>query len=194
MPLPEYQVVLGIVAVVIGLVGYLPYFVDIIKRQIKPHAFSWLIWGILQFVVFFAAANKGGGAGTWAIGAPAALNIAIFIMALFVGEKQITKVDKASLVAAFAGIVLWAATANPLSSVVLLTCVDVLGFIPTLRKAYARPNEESVSVFAFSAVSFGISLLALQSLSLTTALYPATIMVGATAFVVMVLVRRRMQS
>ncbi len=191
MTLPEYQIVLGAIAVLVGLAGYAPYFIDIIRKQIKPHAFSWLIWGIVQFVIFFAAASKGGGAGTWAVGAPAVLNVVIFVIALFVGEKHITRVDEASLVAAFAGIVLWTITADPLWSVVLLTCVDVLGLVPTLRKAYAKPNEEAVSVFAFSAVSFGISLFALQSVSIITALYPATIAVGAAFLVVMVLARRR---
>ena len=62
MQLLAYQIIIGLVATVIGLAGYVPYFKDIIRREIKPHAFSWLIWGILQSVVFFASTSRGGGA------------------------------------------------------------------------------------------------------------------------------------
>jgi hypothetical protein len=194
MPLLEYQVVLGAMAAFIGLAGYAPYLINVVRRQTKPHAFSWLIWGLLQSIVFFASTSKGGGAGAWAIGAPAALNLLIFAIALFVGEKEITRMDKASLALAFLGMALWVATTDPVWSVIILTGVDVLGLVPTLRKAYARPGEESISVFAFSAVSFFISLFAVQSVSLTTVLYPSAVAIGATVLVVMVLARRRMLS
>jgi uncharacterized protein with PQ loop repeat len=190
MQLLEYQVILGIIATIIGLVGYIPYFKDIIKKRIKPHAFSWLIWGILQSLVFFAQTSKGGGAGAWAVGAPALLNLTIFVIAIFRGEKEITRVDKASLLLALFGIALWAITTNPLWSVVIATGVDVVGFVPTFRKSYKKPNEEAVAVYALSAIAFGISLFALQSISITTVLYPASLVVTNAVFVAIVMMRR----
>ncbi len=190
MQLLEYQIILGIIATTIGLIGYIPYFKDIIKKEIKPHAFSWLIWGILQSAVFFASTSRGGGAGAWAIGAPALLNMVIFVIALFKGEKEITNIDKASLVVALFGIALWVITTNPVWGVIILSGVDVVGYIPTIRKAYKRPHEEAISVYAFSAVAFGISLFALQAINVTTFLYPFSLAISNTVCVSIILIRR----
>lgn len=191
MHLLEYQVVLGIIATIIGLAGYAPYFKDIIKRTVKPHAFSWLIWGISQSTVFFASASKGGGAGTWAVGAPALLDCTIFVVAVFRGEKEITLIDKGSLVSALFGIALWVITTNPLWSVITLSAVDAIGFIPTMRKAYKRPREESVIVYVATVIAFGVSVLALGAINLTTVLYPVSVCFTGTSLVILIITRRR---
>jgi len=190
MQLLEYQVILGVIAAIVGLAGYVPYFKDIIKKRIKPHAFSWLIWGITQTAVFFAQTSKGGGAGAWAVGAPALLNLIIFVIAIFRGEKEITRLDKASLLFALSGIALWAITTDPLWSVIIATGVDVVGFVPTARKSYKKPNEEAVTIYMLNGMAFGISLFALQSVNLTTFLYPASLVVTNAVFVTMVMMRR----
>lgn len=190
MQLLEYQVMLGIIATIVGLAGYVPYFKDIIKKRIKPHAFSWLIWGITQSLVFFAQTSEGAGAGAWAVGVPAVLIFAVFVVSIFRGEKEITRLDKASLLLALFGIALWAITTDPLWSVIIVTGVDVVGFVPTARKSYKRPNEEAVSVYVLAGISFFISLFALQSVNMTTFLYPASLVVTNTVFVTMVMIRR----
>jgi uncharacterized protein with PQ loop repeat len=191
MQLLEYQVVLGIIAVIIGFLGYIPYFRDIIKRQIKPHAFSWFIWGLLQVLVFFASTSRGGGAGAWTIAAGALLCLTIFVISIFRGEKDITMLDKASLVVALLGIALWVVTTDPVWSVIIATGVDIVGFVPTFRKAYKKPHEDSVTVFGLSSFSFFISLFALHLVNITTFLYPASLVASNAVFVVMVLLRRK---
>jgi hypothetical protein len=144
----------------------------------------------LQSVIFFASTSKGGGAGAWAVGAPALLNMIIFVIALFRGEKEITNLDKASLIVALFGIGLWIITTSPVWSVIILTGVDVVGFIPTFRKAYKKPKEEAITVFALSSIAFGISLFALGALNITTFLYPASLTISNGVFVIMVMNRR----
>lgn len=186
----EYQVILGTVSAILVIAGYLTYFKEVLFGGVKSHAFSWLIWGVLNALVFFASTSKGAGAGAWAVGASGGLNFAIFGIALFKGEKEITLTDKACLLAAFLGIAVWAITANPLWSIILLTAVDVDGSVPTFRKAYKKPAEESVTIFALSAISYFMSLFALQTINLVTFLYPATLVITDTVFVLLVLYRR----
>jgi hypothetical protein len=50
----EYQIILGILATIIVLAGYLSYFRDVLFGVAKSHAFSWLIWGVLNGLTFFA--------------------------------------------------------------------------------------------------------------------------------------------
>ena len=49
----EYKTILGIIAVIIALAGYVPYFRDIFRGKTKPHAFSWLVWASLTGIAFF---------------------------------------------------------------------------------------------------------------------------------------------
>ena len=115
----------------------------------------------------------------------------IFVIAIFRGEKEITRIDKASLVVALLGTALWVITTNPVWSVIILSCVDVVGYIPTIRKAHKKPHEEAVSVYAFSALAFGLSLLAISSINITTFLYPASLAVSNFLCVTIILIRRR---
>ena len=186
-----YQVILGIIAAAIGAGGFIPYLQDILKKRTKPHAFSWFIWGVIQVAVFFAQLSKGGGAGAWLTGAGALGCLAIFAIALPRGEKEITGLDKACLFSALFGMALWAITSDPLGTVIIAALVDALGFVPTFRKAYKKPMEETLKTYAMNVISFSISLFALQALNYTTAIYPASLVLTNGLFVAMVMIRRR---
>lgn len=185
------KLILGIVAVIIGLVGYVPYFRDIIQGKTKPHAFSWLIWGILTGIAFVGQVVSNGGFGTWVTGFTAALCIIIFLFALYRGTKDFPLVDWLSLLGAGVALLLWAITKGPLAAIILVTVIDMLGFIPTFRKSYYRPKEETAFTFGMSGIKFIFGIGALKELSLVTALYPASLVLTNSMFVLMVYVRRR---
>ena len=190
----DYKIALGIVASGVGLVGYVPYFRDIFRGTTKPHVFSWFVWGLLTGIAFFVQLAKGGGAGSWVTGITAVACFVIAGLALKYGEKGITTSDRLSFAGAILGIVLWQLTENPLTAVILVTLIDALGFLPTFRKAYHKPHEETASTFVFSSLKFAIGIIALQSLTLATWLYPASLVIMNGAFVVMLVVRRRVGS
>jgi hypothetical protein len=187
----DYRILLGVAAVAVGLVGFIPYFWDILHRRTKPHAFSWLIWALIVSVTFFAALSKGGGIGECVVGGTALACFLVFVTALFRGEKEIVLLDKLSLAAALMGILFWAVTNNPLNAVMIAVLVDAIGWVPTFRKAYKKPHEETLSMYALSGIGFAISLFALQAVNATTVLYPAYAVVANLAFVAMAMARRR---
>ena len=187
----DYDVVLGITGVLFGFFGYAPYFRDIFRGTTKPHPFTWLVWGLLDATVCFAQISKGESAGAWVLGFSAAANFLIVILALLWGERRIALIDWICLAGAFVSIALWQITRDPTLAVVLVTLTDALAFVPTYRKGYLRPDEETVTEFGFAAAKFALGFLALTTLSVTTALYPGYLVVANTVFVAMVLVRRR---
>lgn len=186
----DYYVVLGILSTAIGIGSFFPYIFDTIRKSIRPHAYSWLIWGFLQVSVFIAQTEKGAGPGSWVIGASSLLCLSIFALSIRRSDAA-SAIDKASLAAAFAGILLWLATSSPLLEVIIAAATDVVGFIPTFAHANAKPWEDSVKVFALGALALFLSILALRSINPVTALYPATVCVSNSAFVVFVILRRR---
>jgi uncharacterized protein with PQ loop repeat len=187
----EYYTLLGTAAIVVGLSGFIPYLIDIMRGKTKPHAFSWFIWSLAPSVVFFAQTSRGGGAGAWIAAAQAVACLTVFVSALFRGEKEIVPLDMACMVVALFGVGLWAVMNNPLYAVVLITIVDAVGFVPTFRKSRKKPSEETLIMYALNALGFAISLFALQAISLTTVLYPASLVLTNFTFVIMVTTRRR---
>ena len=187
----NYQIILGIVASVVGLLSYIPYFRDILKGKTRPHVFSWFVWGLLAGIVFFAQTAKGAGPGSWVTGLTAAGCFSIAMLALFRGEKIITKVDWFSFLGALLGIIFWKLTTDPLAAVVLVTLTHILAFVPTFIKAYKRPGEETISTFAATSLKFLIGLVALESYNPATWLYPASLVLINGIFVVMSLSRRK---
>ncbi len=186
-----YKVVLGVIAVLIALAGYVPYFRDIFRGKTKPHAFSWLIWASLTGIAFFGQIFDKGGAGAWVTGFTALVSFVIFILAIGRGEKNITSSDKWSLGGAVIALVLWFLTHNPLGSVILITLIDALGFYPTFRKSYYKPDEETMLTFFLSGLKFVIAIIALENYSVVTYLYPASLVLMNFIFVGLLVVRRR---
>lgn len=183
--------ILGIVAIIIGLIGYVPYFRDIFRRSTKPHAFTWFVWASLTTIAFFGQLSDGAGAGAWVTGFTAFISIIIFFFALFWGEKNITHSDWWSLIGAVCALGLWGITHNPLYAIILITIIDALGFYPTFRKSYNKPYQETLSTYTLSSIKFVVALIALESYTVTTWLYPFSLVIMNAAFVAMLYVRRK---
>lgn len=181
---------LGFASIGVQFVGYAPYFRDLYRGTTKPHVFSWFIWGLLQAIAFTAQIMSGGGAGAWQVGTGAVLCFIVAGIALFAGEKNITKTDWACFIGALLGVLAWISTSNPVWAVLIVSAVDTLGFIPTFRKAYMKPHEETAFVFAMATVACVLSLFALESYSVTTWFYLATLVVTNGSFVVYLVIRR----
>ncbi len=182
---------LGILAVIIGFIGYVPYFQTIFSGKTKPHAFTWLVWGTLTAIATAGQVAGGGGAGAWVTGFTALISFTIFGLALARGVKDFPLSDWLCLAGCFLAAVLWAVTNDPLTAVILITIIDAVAFIPTIRKSYYKPDSEPAFTYAMSGLKFFIGILALQQLSLVTVLYPASLVLANGGFVLMLWVRKR---
>lgn len=188
---PEQKAILGTLAIVIAVISYVPYFRDIFTGRTKPHAFTWLVWAILNGVAFAGQIHDKGGAGAWAMGFTTLATFSIFLLALFKGEKDIRRFDWICLIAAVLSLLPWLITNDPLISVVLITIIDVFGFMPTVRKSLRKPHQETLSTYALSTLKYGLIVAALHNYTLVTVLFPLSIGILNGLFVVLLLVRRR---
>jgi hypothetical protein len=188
----EYKVVLGVLAILFGFTGYAIYLNGVFRGNIKPHAFSWLVWAFLAGIAFFGQNFDAGGAGTWVTGFTALVCMFVFFLALKKGEKNITFSDKLSLFGAVVALLLWFLTNNPLASIILITLIDVTGgYYPTVRKSYHKPHEETISLYFLSGLKWVVAIAALENYSLITWLYPVSLIITNFLFVGMLIVRRK---
>lgn len=190
-----YKEFLSAIAIALTFIAFYPYIHSILKGKTKPHVFSWVIWGSTTFVVFLAQLADKGGAGAWPIGVSGVITIYVAVLAYIKkSDITITRTDWLFFITAMTSLPLWYLTSDPLSAVVILTAVDLFGFVPTFRKAYASPFEEKLTFFVLVAVRNLIAILALAHYSLTTLLFPAVTAVACLVFIVMVMYRRRLQN
>lgn len=184
--------ILSAVAIALTLMAFVPYIRAILQGTVKPHVFSWIIWGITTFVVFIAQLQDNGGVGAWPIGVSGLMTLLIAVLAVIKrADKAITQTDWVFLVAALSSLPLWYVTADPLWAVVILTLVDGIGFGPTVRKAYGSPHSESVLFFGLFTARNLIVVMALEHYSITTVLFPAAIALACLLLIALILYRRR---
>ena len=188
-----YKEILSFVAIVLTLAAYIPYIRAIFSGTIKPHVFSWVIWGATTLLAFLAHLEANGGVGAWPIGVSGSITIFIACLAyLKRADVTITKSDWLFFVAAMSSLPLWYLTSDPLWAVVMLTTVDVLGFGPTIRKAYHFPYSESLLFFGLFAVRNLLVMMAFENYSMTTLLFPAVIATVCVLLMMMIAYRRRL--
>lgn len=182
---------LGWLSVIFTVIGTVPYYYFVFANKIKPHAFSWFIWGVLTAIGFAAQYTEGAGPGAWATGSASVACLSVAALALFKGERHITVGDWASFVAALAAIPLWYVTSDPLGCVILVSAIDTIGYYPTFRKSYHKPHEELIFTHFMGTIKYVLGLLAMEQWSVTTWLYPAAISAANIVLIAMLVVRRR---
>ncbi len=184
--------ILGFVAVAIGLMGNIPYIVGILKGRIKPHVFSWTIWTLLTGIGSAAMWFDGAGPGMWVMFVTFVVCFITAILALKVGQKSdIARTDWVAFIAVLLAIPLWYATKDPLAAVIIISLIDLVSTYPSIRKGYVKPWDEGLSAYAFANLKFVISLFALDHISLTTTLYPVSVVIINFILIFVVLIRRR---
>lgn len=187
----SYQLLFGILSIIPGIVAYAYYFRDLFAGRTKPHAFSWLIWGLLAGNGFLAQYAAGAGIGAWATGMTSVACLLIFGVAIFRGDTKANRIDKLLLALALISFAMLFVVDDKTLSLCLTLFATLLGFSMTLRKAYWKPYEETAKSFALNALKFLPAIAALESFSFLTVAYPLTAGLANAAVVAVVLLRRR---
>lgn len=187
----EIKEILGLIAALLAFGSAYLYIADMLRGNTKPHTYTWLIWTIVTAIGFFGQWVSGAGAGSWATGVTALYCFIVLALSFKYGTTDITNFDKVCLALSLISIVPWLLTQNIVLSVVLASFTDVIGFLPTMRKTWHAPKSESLGSMYFDATKHGLSILSLQSYSIATWLYPASILVTKFAIIGEILYRRR---
>ncbi len=187
-----FKAILSAVAIGLTLLAFIPYISSIVKGTTKPHVFSWVIWGTTTFVVFLAQLEDHGGIGAWPIGVSGIITILIACLAY--GKRSdisITRSDWLFFMLAMTALLLWYLLEDPLWTVVVLTVVDTIGFIPTVRKVYHTPYSEPLSFITLFFVRNILVILALEHYSVTTVFFPAVIALDCLLLMTLITIRRQ---
>jgi hypothetical protein len=168
METKEYIV---LIASIMAVIGNVPYLLDIFHKRVKPHPYTWLIWTIVSGVTFFGQVAAGGGVGAIPTAASEIFTVIIFLFSLQYGFKNIARTDTYFLIAALLGLIPWALTKDPTLSVVIVVIIDVIAFIPTIRKTYIHPETETPVLYSMNALRHILTLFSLEAINIATSFH-----------------------
>ena len=184
---------ISIIAVILTFGGCLPYILDTLKGKTKPHVYTWFIWGLITLLAYALQVKAGAGVGsivTLAAGLVCSL-IAVLGYLSIKNDKNIDKLDTACFVLAFISIIFWLFAKQPLTAVILLSLADMLGFMPTVRKSWAKPFEETLFSYEMNTFRFALAIYALESYNAVALMYPLTWILANGLFSAYLIVRRK---
>lgn len=163
--------ILVIIAVIFAIIGNVPYLRDVIKGKAQPHPYTWLVWSIVSLITFFGQVVKGAGVGAIPTGVAEFFTIIIFFFSLRYGFKNIVRRDTYFLLIALLGLIPWMLTKDPTISVIIVVSIDLVAFVPTLRKTYFYPSTETPLLYSMNVGRHILTLFSLQAYNIATTIH-----------------------
>lgn len=180
----------AILAILLSAARYATYFYTIYKGKTKPHAFSWLLWGIVTGIGTFAQFDMDAGPSIYALAFVSLTCLGISIFAFFKGERNYTKSDWLALITCILAIPIWKATDSPLSALFTIMLIDSLTYWPTVRKSYTRPDTEPPISYGIAGMRYFLMLFAIPDPTWETLMYPFFLMATDWGFALYIVIRR----
>ena len=178
-------------ATLLIVAAYAPYIRDILKGKTRPHVYTWCVSGLVTMIACGLQLSGGAGWGSAPTFAAAAAGLGVFVLSLGRARAAITRSDTLFFAMALVATGLWLLTDQPVASVMVVSLVEILAFVPTLRKSWDRPDQETFSAYAVNTLRFALSTVAVQHYSVVTVLYPLSATLTGVLICVYLLVRRR---
>src|SRR3989344_30071 len=189
MPYLFTKEIIAVIAAVFSIVGNVPYLLDIIKKKIQPHPYTWLVWTIVSGITFFGQLVKGAGIGALPTGIAEIFTIIIFLFSLQYGFKNIKKIDTYFLIFALLGIIPWMLTKDPTFSIIIVVSIDLIAFIPTLRKTRLYPKSEISVLYSMNVLRHILTLFSLQAYNIATVLHSIAMIITNSLMTIFIIFR-----
>lgn len=180
---------IAIVAAILAVAGNIPYIIEILRGKVRPHPYTWFVWSIVSLVIFFGQLQKGAGVGVIPTAAAEIFTIIIFFLSLRHGWKGVRPIDTAFLAAALIGLIPWLLTKDPTLSVVTVVVIDVIAFLPTLRKTWVAPQSESPVLYIMNVMRHALALFSLEAYNVATTLHSIA-MITTNTFMTLIFILR----
>ncbi|MDO8648868.1 MAG: hypothetical protein Q7R81_03730 [Candidatus Peregrinibacteria bacterium] len=181
------KVTLALVATIFAIIGNVPYLRDVLRKKVQPHPYTWLVWSLVSGISFLGQYVKGAGIGALPTGVAESFTIIIFFFSLRYGFRNIKHIDTVFLICALLGLIPWYITNDPTLSVVIVVAMDVVAFIPTLRKTWSQPSTETPTLYSMNVLRHILTLFSLEAYNVATTLHSFAMIVTnsmMTAFIV----------
>lgn len=180
----------ALAAIALAAARYITYFVTIYQGKTKPHAFTWLLWGLVIGIGTLAQFELEGGPSAWALAFVSLSCLVVAFLSLFIGDRDYKKSDWVALFACCLAIPLWKLTNNPLAALAIIIVIDLLSYWPTVRKSYHKPETEPPISYVLAGMRYFLMLFAIPEPTWMLLVYPLFLMLTDWCFALYIVVRR----
>ncbi len=185
-----YKDVLTVISIILIFVGYIPYIRDIFRGKTHPHIFSWIVWSILNFCLFWLQLEAWAGFASWIVLFLWMNSTFIAFISYKYGKRDIRKIDIFFFIVALLAIPVWLILDQALFSTIIVTGIGILAFAPTIRKTWVNPYSETVSTFCITTFRHILTILALSQYNIITVIFPGIWVFINASFLIMIWYRR----
>lgn len=150
----NWQGICSVLAGILLLAGFIPYFIAIVRGETKPSKASWVVWATLDSITFIGMLLKG--SLNYMIGAAVLCAVTTVFFSFKYGTPGWTRLEKISMLGAGIGFVVL--LINPVLSITISLILLFVGAFPTFAHAWKDPSEEDKvawTLFWFSCI-FGL--------------------------------------
>ena len=168
----SWQHLLGRVAGLISIAGFLPYAIAIWRGKARPNRVTWLTWSVVGGILFASYEVEAGGAARWVPLSDAAGPALIAVLSIRHGEGGFSRFDRWCLLLAGASLIGWAVSGSAMVALWLCLAIDVIGALPTIRKVFLDPKSEYALTWRVFFTGNLLNLFAIERWTLASAAYP----------------------
>jgi hypothetical protein len=170
------------------MVAFGIYVASILKGKTKPNRVTWWILAAVQLVIVMSYYSSGARDTIWLPAVYAICFSVVGILSVRYGEGPVTldRTDRLSLVGAAISIGVWAVLHSPVPALYIGIATDFIGLVPTIYKAYRRPETESLNAWAVASIASVMNIVALSDWSFVISSYPMYVLltnIGITYFI-----------
>ncbi|MBA4023550.1 MAG: hypothetical protein C0482_14410 [Gordonia sp.] len=163
-----------LIGAALSMVGSSWYAVLTVRGVVRPNRVSWFLWAAAPAIAFGAQVGDG-------VGLPAVTTLAVglgpFVIfcASFANPSSYWRVSRFDLwcgVGAAVALLLWLVLDDPVLAVLTAVAADAIGGIPTVIKAWRRPDTERGFVYLFGTANGTLALLSLSAFDVAAVAFP----------------------
>lgn len=153
-----------ILGATLSFIGSMSYLVDTLKGRVKPDRMTWFLWALAPLIAFSAEIKQGVGLQalmTFTVG----FNPLLIFAASFFSKQvswKLTRLDYICGAFSVVGLILWWLTKIGDVAIACSILADGFAALPTIIKAFTRPQSESYRVFLLSSMNALITLLVIK--------------------------------
>jgi hypothetical protein len=157
----KFTTLATVLSTILAVYCTIPYTIAIIKGKTKPHQLSWLVFVIMNGIVFFSQ-YLAGGRESVVISLIFFVGSAVeFVLSLKWGVRNTSRWDRALFAFALTTIVIWFFTRSNDLAIWLTLLIDLAATTMLILKIKAEPHSEAPGPWLFAVAAYVFTCLTL---------------------------------
>ena len=144
----DFAHVLGLIAGIFTIAGYIPYIYEVIAKTDVPSRASWIIWSLSTLIILFGVKATGTHEAIWVPITDALGCFVIMLLSIKYGVGGWNRADKISFSLCILSLVILWTTGNALTALIMNLLIYISGYISTIKKAIEDPTTESKTAWS----------------------------------------------